>query len=533
MEDDATLLKRYAEKADQDAFGQLVGRHLGLVYGVALRRTNGDRYLAEDIAQETFAQLAREAAKLVRHPSLAGWLYLTARHASANAVRGEARRRRRELEANAMDDECQNEEAETDWRSLRAALDAALDELPATDREAVLLRFFNERAYAEIGAVLRLTENAARMRVDRALERLQTVLARRGITSTAAALSAFLAAEAGAAVPAGLPALVTSTVLAGAGACGTAGWIAFMTTSKILTGVAAVVVCGAVGTAVYEHHAREEASAALEVQVAQVAALRRDVANWETRAKEAEQKGADSARTATGDAQATMKRGDAKPEATNPAPALGGTGFDLAAVNPEYRALFLAQQRASLPLQYGRLYAKLHLTKEQIAEFEAAQCAHIDAMIEAITVAHAQGSNSADPALRNAQLTEDDWAARTRHALGDSGVAELKTWGENQMLRNYADTLATQLYFTSAPLGGEQGEQLTQIIKANTGAPQDIGLYRTAGATNWDAVLAQANTVLSAEQLAVFRSVVESQRMLFEMSNLTIRLQAENGTGTQ
>ena len=56
-----------------------------------------------------------------------------------------------------------------DWQELRPVLDDAMHDLNATDRDAVLMRYFEERPLAEIGARLGLTENAARMRVDRAM----------------------------------------------------------------------------------------------------------------------------------------------------------------------------------------------------------------------------------------------------------------------------------------------------------------------------------------------------------------------------
>src|SRR6185369_14902396 len=90
-----------------------------------------------------------------------------------------------------------------DWERLRPVLDAAMLELNETDREAVLLRYFDNRPHAEIASRLGLSENAARMRVDRALEKLRTLLARRGV-STTAALSAVILANAVQAAPAGL-----------------------------------------------------------------------------------------------------------------------------------------------------------------------------------------------------------------------------------------------------------------------------------------------------------------------------------------
>lgn len=100
--DDATLLRRYVSEGAQDAFTELVRRHIDGVYSSALRRVGGDTHLAEDATQQVFAALARKAAALSRHPLLTGWLYLTTRHEASNIVRTEQRRKAREQEAHAM-----------------------------------------------------------------------------------------------------------------------------------------------------------------------------------------------------------------------------------------------------------------------------------------------------------------------------------------------------------------------------------------------------------------------------------------------
>ena len=127
-----------------------------------------------------------------------------------------------------------------EWDRLRPVIDDALRALGERDREAVLLRFFEGRAFADVGARLQLTADAARMRVDRALERMRLVLARRGVTSTTSALSLALASQAGAAVPAGVTAMVTSSALAGAAMGAVTTTFTLMSTMK--TGLAAVAL---------------------------------------------------------------------------------------------------------------------------------------------------------------------------------------------------------------------------------------------------------------------------------------------------
>ncbi|MES2697884.1 MAG: sigma-70 family RNA polymerase sigma factor, partial [Verrucomicrobiota bacterium] len=167
MLDDPTLLRRYADERSEAAFAELVARHLPLVYTAAARRLSGDAHRAQDVAQLVFCALARDAHRLSRHATLTGWLYTTTRNAVVDVVRSERSRQAREKEAHAMQEISSDPEA-ADWSRLKPVLDDALDHLAATDREAVLLRFFQGRAFAEIGAALGLSEDTARKRVERA-----------------------------------------------------------------------------------------------------------------------------------------------------------------------------------------------------------------------------------------------------------------------------------------------------------------------------------------------------------------------------
>ena len=208
-----------------------------------------------------FTDLARKAAEFARRPVLAGWLYTSTRYAAAQAVRTEARRQAREQEAHMSDQLLGETETAADWAQLRPVIDDALHALGETEREAVLLRFFEGRPFAEIGARLNVTEDAARMRVDRALDKLRGGLARHGVTSTAAALGAALAALAGAAVPAGLAVSITGAAVAGGGVVAVA---TFMSMTKLQLGAALAVVAAGTTGLVFQH----QANTRLEAEVA-------------------------------------------------------------------------------------------------------------------------------------------------------------------------------------------------------------------------------------------------------------------------
>ena len=263
MKDDAELLRRYVEDRADEAFTELVHRHLGLVYATALRRVGGDTHLAEDVAQKVFTDLARKAPALRGHATLGGWLYVSANFTSAAVVRSEQRRKARETQAQTMQAALNPSTPETDWNRLRPILDDAVVELREAEREAIVLRFFEQRSFVEIGAALRLTEEAARKRVDRALDKLHTTLSKRGVTSTTVALGLALTEAATASTPAGLTAKIAGSsahASAGAGPGAVAALFGLLKSPVALTGVAAVL---GVAALVRQHLANENQRAEL------------------------------------------------------------------------------------------------------------------------------------------------------------------------------------------------------------------------------------------------------------------------------
>jgi RNA polymerase sigma factor (sigma-70 family) len=222
---DAQLLGLYVDKRSQTAFTELVDRHAGLVYHAALRRVGGDRQLAEDVSQKVFSDLARKAESLQGRAALAGWLYTSTRFAASEAVRGEKRRQAREIDAEAMKQ--LHPSSAPAWDQLRPVIDDAMDELSVEDREAIILRYFEERSFSEVGDRIALGADAARMRIGRALDKLRSALVRRGIVSTSAALAEAFAAQSGVAAPIGLTGRIVSGVFstsASTSATVLAGW---------------------------------------------------------------------------------------------------------------------------------------------------------------------------------------------------------------------------------------------------------------------------------------------------------------------
>jgi RNA polymerase sigma factor (sigma-70 family) len=251
---DNALLREYVQSASETAFAELVRRHVNMVYSTALRETGGDAPHAEELTQLVFVELSRKAASLTHHPAMGGWLYTCVRLTAANTRRAEESRRRRQLEYQTMSQLLSSESPESTWQQLRPALDDTLHELGEKDRTAIVLRFFENLSLQQVGMQLGLNENAARMRVERALKKLRDRLTKRGITSSSSALAAAILLGAVTAPSALAASIVASAISVGTTSATTTTGLQVLKsalTSKnlILVGAVSFVAFGTVFTA--------------------------------------------------------------------------------------------------------------------------------------------------------------------------------------------------------------------------------------------------------------------------------------------
>jgi len=214
---DQQLLNRIRATQDRDALGELARRYVGLVYSAALRQMHGDAHLAEDITQAVFIVLVRKAASIREETVLPAWLFTVTRHAAANARRVRQRREYHETRKSLMSpliEQSQQPDVKAAARDLRPMLDDVMARLPALERSSVLLHFFGNKTHKEVGRTLGLSEEAARKRISRGLEKMRMVLQGRGVgVASSMALGAVLSAEAASAAATAPPAaLVASTV---------------------------------------------------------------------------------------------------------------------------------------------------------------------------------------------------------------------------------------------------------------------------------------------------------------------------------
>lgn len=270
---DAQLLEEFARTQSETAFAELVNRHIGLVYSVAFRKTGNPQH-AQDIAQVVFIILARKAGSLGAKTVLPGWLYHTARLTTVNFQRAEMRRIRREQEA-FMQSTVEETALDALWREVSPLLEDAMAGIRANDRDAIVLRFFQNRNLADVGAALGISDRAAQKRVNRALDKMRKFFLKHGVASTTAIIAGAISSNSVYAAPSALAQTVTAVAIAKeSAAAGTAlslvkGVLKMMVMPKIkIAAVAIALVLLAVGTTALAEKDKSDHSSSIPYRMA-------------------------------------------------------------------------------------------------------------------------------------------------------------------------------------------------------------------------------------------------------------------------
>jgi RNA polymerase sigma factor (sigma-70 family) len=266
---DMDLVREYALHGCEEAFATLVSRHVNLVYSVALRRL-GDAHLAEEVTQAAFIILARKAGSLGPKTILSAWLCRTAQYVSARASRNERRRQNREQEIYMQTLLNQPDPETSHWSDIAPLLDVAMARLGEKDHSAIVLRFFDGKDLKQVAAALGVSENAARTRVSRAVEKLRQFFVKRGVILSATVIVGAISTNSVQAAPTTLAKTVTSVAL-GKGVIASSstlslikGALRIMAWTKaktaILAGVVVLLAAGTTTVAIKEINAADQKS---------------------------------------------------------------------------------------------------------------------------------------------------------------------------------------------------------------------------------------------------------------------------------
>ena len=532
---DLQLLARYTQHHAEDAFAEIVRRHLDLVHSAALRQVRSPQ-LAEEVAQSAFTDLAHNSAKLRPDTILTAWLYQVTRRTAIDVVRREARRQLREqiaTEMNAMN--ASGTGVSPVWSEIEPLLDEAMSALDDTDRAAVLLRYFENQSLREVGQQLGTSDDAAQKRVSRAIEKLREFFTKRGVTVGASGLVVFLSANAVQAAPAGLAVTIsTAATVAGTSLLTTAAAtnaIVMTTLQKTIIGAALIAT---IATGIYEARqvsnlrgqiqTLEQSRSPLTAQIQQLqrerddatnrlVALNDELARWKSEQKQAELL---KLRGQVG----TLRQQLASTAEQSNSPS---SGFAKMMSDPAMREYIHQAMVDLIKRRYGTMFQELKLTPEQIEKFTELVSTTFQDGAQRLAAAQSGAPGPTQPGQAGANMMSG-LQEQLVSVLGESGAARFKEYTQEVPARTTVDLLNVQL--GANKLSDEQGANLFKLVKAEpfdlthgisgdldqafAGSQADIDDHLAKVAESNQRVVQQADSFLSADQLAALTAVLSN-----------------------
>lgn len=483
---DFELLTEFTQGQSQDAFAELVRRHVDLVHSAALRQA-GSHALAQDVSQVVFSQLACHAPKLRPDTILSAWLYRVTRHAAIDALRSENRRRAREQVAFEMS---AADTPSPDWARIEPRLDEAMEQLTETDRAALVLRYFENKSLRQVGEELGLSDDAAQKRVARALDRLRSVFVKQRIPITAAGLAGVISAHAVQAAPAALAGSIAAATAAGAASALPLLSIAATASNIAMTTAQKFIVAGALvgALAVGIHQARR--TNALEAEVLALQRQQEQARDLAGRLERTEHE-RDLARQQLAALQTVAKppskgsnevlklRGEVGRLRRENAEMGASSSLSKVTANPEARKMLREQQKMGMSAIYGDFVSKAKLKPELTeklfdlqADLIMANVGHVTEMLKT-----KPGVDQIDKIFR---AEEQVFAEQLETLLGPEAKAQY-----DQYSRSLLGTL-TSLQFAGQLEGSAEEkkaktkqiaqwmEEETQALRARSGLAEDF-----------------------------------------------------------
>lgn len=497
MPEAQNILAAYARTGSEAAFQEVVARYLNLVYSTALRLVD-DAHLAQDVSQKVFADLARMAGSLGADAKLGGWLHRHTCFVARKTMRAERRRVAREQQAVQMNNA--DDHSEANLAAIAPVLDEAVNELGSKDREAIVLRYFEQRDLGSVGSAIGSNEEAARKRVNRALDKLREILRRRGVTLSTTALATALGAQAVTAAPAGLAAAIATTSLATAAVGGGTALtiLHIMSMTKLQGGVIAAVTVALSIPIVMQYRANtalQSENTALRAQVQEIAALTEEnqrLSNEMVQARQAVPPRSNAEfnelmrlRGQVGVLKKTADEATAAAEAAKPT---GESVLSGVTSNPEMHESIRNQQKMGMRMIYKGLGKRANLPDEKLEALNDLLADEVMVSIDHVTQVLKEGKS---PEEINAVFTRQEAAtdAKVKELLGAEAYAHYKE--HNQQL--VSSITAEQ--FKNMMLKGEnketQGKQLFELLQdersavlKSRGLPEDYQLIPTLNFRN-------------------------------------------------
>jgi RNA polymerase sigma factor (sigma-70 family) len=540
---DMDLLRQFAQGKSQDAFTELVGRHVSLVYSSALRQVRSPQ-LAEEVAQAVFIALAQQASRLRPDTVMAAWLYATTHGKSIDLIRREARRQAREQIAMQLSD-ANASDASATWARIEPFLDEAMNSLEARDRAALLLRYFENKSLRDVGSALGTSEDAAQKRISRALEKLREYFSSRKVAIGTAGLATLLSAHAIEAAPIGLAATITSGAVV-ASAAATTSTLAQITQLIAMTTlqktIITTVLAASIGVGVYE--ARQ-----VSTLRDQVKNLEQQKVEQETLAKQARQDrdrvtnkvaalSGENATLKNVPAETLKLRGEVGRLRQENSSLSSSSALNKITANPESRKMLREQQKMGMGALYRGFQKQQQIPAEKVSQFNDLLADHIMDNVDHVTTSL---RDKLSPEQMNELFSsqEAQLNQKVQELLGPEAGAQYQDYTHNLI-----STLCTEQF--GSGLGDEKAKKLEEAMMAEManmiateGLPSDyqaipiLNFRNIASETQGDQslkfmddlyahVATKAEAFLSAEELVKFqeyrKAALENSRVALTMN---------------
>ncbi|MFQ6608745.1 MAG: RNA polymerase sigma factor [Fidelibacterota bacterium] len=168
---DRELVKRF-QNGEEGAFDQLVKRHYANTFSLFMRMS-GDKMLSDDLCQETYLRVFRGLARFRLEAEFTTWLYRISVNVANSHFRREKLRNIFVRDTN-VEHHPTRENPEFEW--VHNGLWPAIEKLPKKQRMVIILRSFQQLPFREVGDIMGISENSAKVNYHYAVNNLRKQL---------------------------------------------------------------------------------------------------------------------------------------------------------------------------------------------------------------------------------------------------------------------------------------------------------------------------------------------------------------------
>jgi RNA polymerase sigma-70 factor (ECF subfamily) len=173
LEEDKVFILR--SQSDPEAFRPLYQKYFKQIFLFILHRV-GDRQLASDIASQVFLKALLNIKKFqIRALPFSAWLFRIALNECHDFFRKNSRYRIVTIEDEHVEELYEELTSDSRLEDLHQQLPLILQKLPEADLQLIELRFFDQRSFKEVADIMGITENYAKVKVYRALEKMRAL----------------------------------------------------------------------------------------------------------------------------------------------------------------------------------------------------------------------------------------------------------------------------------------------------------------------------------------------------------------------